>query len=55
MMENIEKSLQEVLGKQNVLKNEQMSKHTSIRIGRDSRIFFENKFNRCFKKSARNS
>ena len=33
-MENVEKELQEILGKDNVLKDEPMSRHTSIRIGR---------------------
>jgi len=33
-MENIEKRLQEIVGKENMLKDEPMSKHTSIKIGR---------------------
>lgn len=35
-MENLIKRLQDVAGKENVLKDEPMSKHTSIKIGRIS-------------------
>ena len=42
IMENLSKELQEIVGKENLLKNEPMNKHTSIKIGRNSRLFYNN-------------
>ena len=40
-MESLEKKLHEIVGKENVLKNEPMSKHTSIRIGGPAEYFIK--------------
>ena len=40
-MENIDKKLQEIIGKENVLKNEPMNKHTSLKIGGPAEYFLK--------------